>query len=504
MLRSARRRASSAHVSLLSCLLRAGLVLALVLTLVLTLGTRAWAQEREDESAAESAADEAGEELDFGPRITIELIEISGNESTADAVILDALPLKAGEELRADSPKLKMARYRVLALGFFRSVKLSFAKGSERGRVVLLVEVEERGTIALNRLYFGTALYTPWWAGIDLSERNFLGTGTSVGAAMVVAGEGRAEGSSAQQSLVLRASRSAFAGSRFGWHTSLLAINASEPYRVSGAANDGQALHFNAYDYRRLGGKLGASLRLTSLSSIDLGGRLEQVRASLPDQPLQTLPNGETRPVDLHLLDGRSRVATVYAAYDRDTRADPVLTWRGDRLMFFAEAGSELIGGNYDYLSGLVKYQHWWPVRGHEHVLSAHLSGGMVVGDVPQFDRLHVGDINRMVSSRALGLVTSTTPSLDILGTSTDEISYGEVGGLAELQYSYKLFDSSSYVYGGELFVGTGLWTLVQTGDLDPRDSPPVDLLLDAGLRLDTEIGIFELSLANALGRLPL
>ncbi|MBL4635888.1 MAG: hypothetical protein JKY56_18655, partial [Kofleriaceae bacterium] len=111
---------------------------------------------------------------------------------------------------------------------------------------------------------------------------------------------------------------------------------------------------------------------------------------------------------------------------------------------------------------------------------------------------------NRMVSARALGLVTSTTPSLDILDTSTDEIRYGEIGGLAEVQFSKRLFRRKSFIYGGEVFIGAGLWTLVNTGDIKSRDSLPLDLLLDAGIRLDTEIGIFELSIANGLGRLPL
>jgi hypothetical protein len=216
------------------------------------------------------------------------------------------------------------------------------------------------------------------------------------------------------------------------------------------------------------------------------------------------LPSGEVRAVDLHLEDDTSRVITLFSAYDRDTRSDPVLPWQGDRLLLHAELGASVVGSSYDFGSLLAKYERWWPVHGNSHVLSLHLGGGFVFGEVPLFERLHVGDINRMVSPRALGLVTSTTPSLDILGTSTDEISYGEIGGLAELQYSYKLFESQRFVYGGELFVGAGLWTLATTGALDPRSSPPIDILLDAGLRLDTEIGIFELSMANALGRLPL
>lgn len=441
---------------------------------------------------------------EFGPQITIESISVSGNDSTSDQVIIEALPISVGDVLRAGGSALIAARYRVLALGFFRRVKLSLAKGSAHGQVILKVDVEERGTLALNRMYFGTANFSPWWLGLDISDRNFLGTGVSVGGAFVVAGAGDSEGASAQQSVEVRASHSEFFGKHIGWNLSVYGINASEPYRVQGEANDSASQNFRAFDYRRIGSRAAIRHRLGRFSVLSLGGRVELVRASLPDTPIQTFPDGETREVDLFLNGNRTRVVTAIAGIDRDTRSDPVLPWKGDRLLLQAEAGTGLIGSDYDYFSILAKYQRYWPVWGDSHVLSMHLSGGSVTGDVPLFDRLHVGDINRMVSARAMGLVTSTTPSLDILDTSTDEIRYGEVGGLAEVQFSKRLFKRKSFVYGGEIFIGAGLWTLVSTGDIKARDSLPLDLLLDAGLRLDTEIGIFELSIANGLGRLPL
>jgi len=474
-----------------------GIRAVLVFVVIWSASADAWAQ-----SAGSSNAIEKGS--DFGPHIYIEAIEISGNSSTAENVIRKALTIHAGDSLRAGSPRIQAARYRVLSLGFFRTVKLSLAKGSERGHVVLLVEVEERGTIVLNRIFFGNSLTTPWWGGIDLTERNFAGTGIAIGGAFVVTGEGKVEGSRDQKSAVIRAADSALFATRFGWQGSVLALSASEPYRVRGASDDGSADNYAAFDYSRIGGRAAISTRLGSFAQLHLGGRFERVRSNLPSNPTQSFPSGGVRPVDLHLLDGVSEVASLYASYDRDTRSDPVLPFGGDRLMFQGEAGNDLVVGSYQYLSMRAKYEHWWPVAGIHHVVSTHVSGGLVLGDAPLFERIHVGDLNRMVSGRALGLVTGVTPSLDLLNLSTDELNYGEVGGIAEVQYSYKLFRGSSLIFGGEVFVGAGLWTLATTADVESRDSLPLDLLLDAGLRLDTEVGIFELSFANALGRLPL
>jgi hypothetical protein len=57
------------------------------------------------------------------------------------------------------------------------------------------------------------------------------------------------------------------------------------------------------------------------------------------------------------------------------------------------------------------------------------------------------------------------------------------------------------------VFAGIGVWGLAERVDLRARDtglfaSLPIDLYADAGLRIDTDIGVFELTIANALGRL--
>ena len=440
----------------------------------------------------------------FGPLILIESIEVVGNTYTAERLIRRALPVKEGERLRAGDPRLRAARFKVLALGYFRDVDLRLRKGSTRGNVILSVRVVERGTVVLNRIFFGNTLVTPWWGGLDLTERNFFGSGVGVGGAFVVAGKGDADNAGAQKAFQLRLEDPSLFGGPVGAHGSFHYADASEPYRIAGDPSDGAAANFAAFDYKRVGGRAGATINTGAFDRLTAMVRFDAVRANLPAAPTRTLPDGRVVDVDLLLEDGESRVATAGLLFERDTRPDPILPYAGDHLLLYAEVGAGPLGSSYDFASILGRYERWWQIA-PGHVVSGHLVGGAVLGDAPLFDRLHVGDIDRMVSPRALGLVVSTTPPFDFFGTGSDEITYGEIGGLLEAQYAFRLFRSRKAVYGGDLFVGAGLWTLHATRDLG-YDAPdfPVDLLIDAGLRLDTEIGIFELSLANALGRVPL
>jgi outer membrane protein insertion porin family len=441
----------------------------------------------------------------FAPKVFIETIVVRGNTATAERLIRRALAVEAGACLSTDDARLREARYKVLALGYFREVELRFEKGSARGSVVLVVDVIERGTVVLNRLFFGTSRVSPWWAGLDLGDRNVGGLGLGVSGAFVFAGEGEAAGARAQRAFALRVEDSAVFGGELGWHAALHRIEASEPYRVSGDVGSSSATHFAAFDYRRTGGRAGVTINLTPLARLTVDGRYESVLATLPAAPTRELPGGGREAIDLHLEDGRSRVATVAIGLDRDSRPDPVLPYAGTRVAVQVEAGAEPLS-SYAFTSLLGRVERWHQLA-ERHVLSIHLTGGAVLGDAPRFDRLYVGELDRMLSPRALGLVVSTASSLDVFGTGADQLTYGELGGVAEVQYAFRWFRGKGRIYGGDLFVGAGLWTLAEKTRLAEAslgDSLSIDLLLDAGLRLDTELGIFELSLANGLGRLPL
>ncbi len=461
-------------------------------------------------SSADAPPDPAGglqPDDEFGPLLLIESIEIRGNKSTQEEIIRRALPIQPGDVLHASDRRLRNARFKVLALGFFREVSFAMKKGKERGNVIIEIEVVERGTFVLHKLWFGRTPLTPYWFGVDFAERNLFGLGISVGGAAFYSAHGDVDGARDQWAGELRMADGSLHGSRWGAQGALTLVHGSEAYRVAG---DSDALdNFLAFPYRRLGARVGATYDLTALARLSVSLRLESVDAELPAAPTRTLPDGRITNIDLFLEPGESRIVTAGLGFDRDTRSDPILPHSGSRLTAAFELGSSAIVSDYDFATMFVRYEHWWPFLSDRHAIGVYLSGGVVVGNAPRFDRIYISDFNRMLAPRPLGMVLSTAAPIDFLGTAKTKETYGELGGIGAIEYTTRLFRGvgKKRVFGGDLFVSGGMWALAQTADFQVRDSSlwsalPADLYVNAGVRIDTDLGIFEFSFANVLGRL--
>jgi outer membrane protein insertion porin family len=113
-------------------------------------------------------------EIQEGPRVYIERINIVGNMRTLDKVIRREFRLAEGDAF--NSAKLRRSRQRIRNLGFFERVEVTNVPGEAPDRTVVNVEVQERST---GELSFGVGFSTSDGALADVSirERNLLGRG---------------------------------------------------------------------------------------------------------------------------------------------------------------------------------------------------------------------------------------------------------------------------------------------------------------------------------------
>lgn len=113
-------------------------------------------------------------QINEGPRVYVERINITGNVRTLDKVIRREVELVEGDAF--NTAKVRRSRQRIRRLGFFDKVDIAQSEGTAPDRVVLDVDVQERST---GELSFGVGLSTSETVVGDVSirERNLLGRG---------------------------------------------------------------------------------------------------------------------------------------------------------------------------------------------------------------------------------------------------------------------------------------------------------------------------------------
>lgn len=113
-------------------------------------------------------------------RAHIENIIIRGNEKTRDEVILREIPLLEGDIF--SSGKIKEAYRNLMNLQYFSAVTPEPVYGSAEGLMDLVINVEEQSTADIQfGLSFSGNPDFPVTAWVNLSDRNFLGRGQTLG-----------------------------------------------------------------------------------------------------------------------------------------------------------------------------------------------------------------------------------------------------------------------------------------------------------------------------------
>lgn len=261
-------------------------------------------------------------EINEGPKVFVERIDIEGNVRTLDRVVRREMRLVEGDAF--NTSKVRRSRQRIQNLGFFSSVEIVNDQGTAEDKTIIKVTVEEQST---GDLSFGAGFSTDVGpiGTVGLRERNFLGRGQDVRVGVSVSGE--------RSQLDLSFTEPYF-----------LDRNLAAGFDVFRIINEQEE---SSFDETRTGGSLRAGYNLTE--------NIRQVlRYTLEDKEIDNVEN------DASLLvkneEGRALESSISQeiSYDtRDSRFDPheglVLRLRNE----YAGVGGDIyyvknsVGGGY-------------------------------------------------------------------------------------------------------------------------------------------------------------
>ena len=331
---------------------------------------------------------------------------------------------------------------------------------------------------------------------------NFLGRGINLGAGFVVSTKPLVPEAHAGLGLRLHVGVPPIGGPNgVGLSVTGLYNDGSEFYRTLGPDSDADPGRFVATRVRRAGGVLTAGKTLPHNLHVTAALREEAVSATLPPPSLQsrTLPDLTTVPIDFMIQDGSSRVGT----HGRQPRLRHPLGSRvaalGNAAGALRRGGTSLLGSSYSYVKTVFNGS-WYLKMPHGHALGFHLFGGAIEGDAPYFDRFFIGDLDLLLPRRALGINFSTQPASSFLGSSIAAQRYDNYAGRLLVEYAVPVWRHHGWVYGGDAFVAFGVLGMASDEDMLIVAADRSDRRF-LGLRLDTYVGVFTVSIANVLSR---
>ncbi len=113
-------------------------------------------------------------EVNEGPRVYVERINIGGNTRTLDKVVRREMRLSEGDAF--NRVLVDRSKQRVNSLGFFGEVEIEELPGSGPDRTILDVKVEEQSTGSFS-IGAGVSSTDNFIANLSIAERNLLGRG---------------------------------------------------------------------------------------------------------------------------------------------------------------------------------------------------------------------------------------------------------------------------------------------------------------------------------------
>jgi outer membrane protein assembly factor BamA len=417
----------------------------------------------------------------------VEKITFLGLKHTREAEVRRHVLVEEGEPLVQE--RVLLSRLRLLQLGWFSRVEARVERGSQRGLVVLVFDVAERNTIVVTDLIIGSTGPQPFYGGLGLSQQNFLGRGFGLSGAFAYGGApaGRADD---PDRFAARASFFAPDVRMPGGARLVLGANAlflrGEEFTCSDPECEAYRDDYGAAPrvrYERAGGELSIGVR---------PGPFERLVGTYRGEHLWSRGIGDAAPErdDLPFIrDGGSFLSALVGTYEIDTRDDFFLPSEGFRGVGQITFASRALGGDYEYSRYLVQVETAFGVGRLPLRLQAAL--GAAQGEAPFFERFYPADYSYFAIGPALGRALE-------LNFSTDS-RYDAFLAMGGAEYAAKLWARGGFFRRAYLALGVrGVWSNGRLGGTRTSYSAS-PASADVALRLDTPVGVFNLSLGYAV-----
>ena len=324
-----------------------------------------------------------------GPQVYVERIDIVGNVRTLDKVIRREFQLVEGDAFNAT--KMQRSQQRLKNLGFFKKSEVTNTQGSAADKTVVVAEVEEQSTGELS-VGFGFSTTDGPLADINIRERNFLGRGQDLRIGTVV--------SFRSQQVDLSFTEPYFLDRNIAAGFDLFEIKTSPTQNFF----SGITPPYQQFSY---GGALRSGYQITD----NLRQTLKYTARSDDITNIQSSTS-----LFIALQAGRrttSEIGQVLLYDRRDDRLDPTSG-------YFASVGNDFAGVGFgvDYVRNKVNAGYFYSVA-PEWVLSLTGEGGYIFGwngqQVLLQDRFFVGGDN-LRGFQSAGIGPRDTQSGDALG----------------------------------------------------------------------------------------
>ncbi len=395
-------------------------------------------------------------EVQEGPRVYVERIDIRGNVRTLDKVIRREFRLVEGDAFSAS--KLRRSRQRISNLGFFSAVDVNNVPGSAPDKTVIQVDVAETST---GELTIGAGVSTSDGAlgDIALRERNLLGKGQDLKLSFTLAQKRQNLDFSFTEPYFLdrdlRAGIDAF-------HT--LRDNDDESSFKSRATGTGLRFGYSITDEWTQ--RLRYSLRRDEIRDVD---------------------------TDAALSIQEEEGSRVTSSVGQDLRFDRLNSRIDPTDGYFAEISNDVagFGGSVRYFKTVVRGAYYFPFT--EEIVGAITGqGGFITGindDVSITDRFFLGGDN-LRGFKDSGAGPRDKTSDDALGGNN------LVAGTAEVVFPLGL--PSEFGISGAVFTDAGsLWTV--DNNTNTEDEATLRWSAGAGLAWKSPFGPVRVDVAKAI-----